>query len=243
MQNGEADPSWKPEFQFLIGTIQTFCTQYLKVIPIAEVSIPHRYDPNQARAPICRALSVVSIPHRYDPNHHHPRYREPGEGWFQFLIGTIQTPEGLIGRDPLFVVSIPHRYDPNQMGRRNRGTAGIVSIPHRYDPNEIKQSIDDAKQAVSIPHRYDPNSHDFPGAPPFVDHLFQFLIGTIQTLCRKEAVLRFGDVSIPHRYDPNHRRSPPDRTDTSRVSIPHRYDPNRGRFAGANSRRRGFNSS
>jgi len=81
-----------------------------------------------------------------------------------------------------------------------------VSIPHRYDPNESRKMIDETCIIVSIPHRYDPNPCST--IKPPTTFMFQFLIGTIQTILYKLMLNNQVDVSIPHRYDPNVNHPP-----------------------------------
>ena len=100
------------EFQFLIGTIQTSLATRETALG-DQVSIPHRYDTNEAAAAILtkRYLfqfligTIQTHPSRLGPGLH-PQFQfligtiqtrnsvqipRPQNTWFQFLIGTIQT--------------------------------------------------------------------------------------------------------------------------------------------------------
>ena len=62
-------------------------------------------------------------------------------------------------------VSIPHRYDPNRPYGPKLVQINTVSIPHRYDPNDV---VDERLNSAQM---------------------FQFLIGTIQTMDSADPVM------------------------------------------------------
>ena len=57
---------------------------------------------------------VVSIPHRYAKNGHNAQTKRRKANEFQFLIGTLKTPQSTYPKRPDRIVSIPHRYAKNQ---------------------------------------------------------------------------------------------------------------------------------
>jgi len=101
-------------------------------------------------------ITIVSIPHRYAENEGMSRRLRR---WlkFQFLIGTLKTPEPERIRgtpSPFqFLIGTLKTYH----GNPPTGKGPHVSIPHRYAENFTRKSGPWPNSRVSIPHRYAEN--------------------------------------------------------------------------------------
>ena len=149
-------------FQSLIGILQT----YHRLLPLSSaypVSIPYRYSTNTIKDNRRAATLPVSIPYRYSTNvlssnslspvrprfnplqvFYKPFYYRPSKhfpGWFQSLIGILQT--WLLIMSTIFAspVSIPYRYSTNNYYPRHSSESSMVSIPYRYSTNQPLQRI------------------------------------------------------------------------------------------------------
>ena len=78
-------------FQFLLGTLKTRA-DLRAITPSGFVSIPLRYAKNEIELQQAREEIIVSIPLRYAKNGVLSLY-EAKFGRFQFLLGTLKTPE------------------------------------------------------------------------------------------------------------------------------------------------------